>query len=182
MKIVLVANTDWYLFNFRLKLAKELLEAGHDVVMVSPPGDYVTSITDAGIEWQKWIVGRKTLSPLGEIKAIWTLSEVYKSIRPDIVHHSTMKPVLYGSIAARMNRIPGIVNSVTGLGYIWLSSSRKIRLLRPLIRLLFKVTLASDRIRLIFENEEDQAFFISERLAPKARTVVIPGVGVGLHR
>jgi len=182
MKIALVANTDWYLYNFRRVLAEVLSQDGNEVVMASPGGVYACLLQESGFKWLEWDVSRKTMSPLGEIRAIIDLTRMYKQQKPRLVHHSTMKPVLYGSIAARLAGVPGIVNSITGLGYIWLSGHVKARLLRPFIKWLFKFSLHRDNVRLIFENPMDQAFFISEGLARADQTVVIPGVGVDPER
>ena len=182
MKIALAANTDWYLFNFRQALAKDLQQTGNEVVMVSPPGKYAANLQQAGYSWLAWNVSRKAMSPAGEIKAILSLAKIYSAIKPDLVHHSTMKPVLYGSIAARLAGVPGIVNSITGLGYIWLSLNRKARIIRPFIKLLFKISLHGNRVRLIFENKMDQEYFVSEKLIQLEKTIVIPGVGVDTER
>ena len=182
MKIILAANTDWYLFNFRMTLAEDLRRSGHEVVLVSPPGKYTELMQASGFQWVEWDVSRKAMSPLGEFRAVSRLLKIYLTIKPDITHHSTMKPVLYGSIAARRAKVSGIVNSITGLGYIWLSSSRKAKALRPLMKLMFKNSLRGHKVRLIFENSSDQDFFIRERLVHSEQTVVIPGVGVDSDR
>ena len=124
-KVLLVANTDWYLYNFRLALARFLRARGFDVVMVSPSGNFVSEIEKAGFRWVEWKVGRRTLLPSGEIIAIQKLEKIYRSEKPDLVHHFTIKPVLYGSLAARRAHIPAVVNSVTGLGYIFLTENWK---------------------------------------------------------
>jgi glycosyltransferase involved in cell wall biosynthesis len=182
MKAILVANTDWYLYNFRLSLVDQLQQVGYEVVMVSPPGKYSMMLRESGFQWVSWNVKRKSLSPVGEIRAILSLARIYTSLKADIVHHSTMKPVLYGSLAARLLGNIKVVNSVTGLGYVWMSSNRQIRLLRPLVKILFRVALSGENNRIIFENEQDQAFFIRENHVSPEKTHVIPGVGVNSDR
>jgi glycosyltransferase involved in cell wall biosynthesis len=178
MKMLLVANTDWYLFNYRLSLGKFLRQLGYEVVMISPEGDYSGKLEAAGFRWLGWKVGRQSTALLDEMRALNNLRLLYRQEGPDLVHHFTMKPVLYGSIAARLAGIKGVVNSITGLGYIWLSNEPKARLLRALSKPIFQLGLSSRRMRMIFENEGDRSFFVNEGIVRQERVVVIGGVGV----
>jgi UDP-N-acetylglucosamine:LPS N-acetylglucosamine transferase len=101
-KVLLVANTDWYLFNFRLSLAKFLREKDIEIVLVSPYGRFVLALQEAGFRWVEWDVGRQTLAPWTEIQALFKLGRIFRREKPDLVHNFTVKPVLYGSIAARL--------------------------------------------------------------------------------
>jgi glycosyltransferase involved in cell wall biosynthesis len=178
MKMLLVANTDWYLFNYRLSLGKFLRQLGYEVVMISPEGDYSGKLEAAGFRWLGWKVGRQSTALLDEMRALNNLRLLYRQEGPDLVHHFTMKPVLYGSIAARLAGIKGVVNSITGLGYIWLSNEPKARLLRALSKPIFQLGLSSRQMRMIFENEGDRSFFVNEGIVRQERVVVIGGVGV----
>jgi glycosyltransferase involved in cell wall biosynthesis len=181
MKALLVANTDWYLFNFRRSLAQYLMKRGWQVVMVSPPGPHVASLEKLGYRWVSWEVGRQTLSPFQELAALNRLRAIYRQEKPDLVHHFTIKPVLYGSIAARLVGIRRIVNCITGLGYIFLGKDLKARLLRPLAMLVYKLTLRSPRCRVIFENEGDRSYFLKRKLVQADKSYLIAGVGVDLE-
>lgn len=178
MKLLLVANTDWYLYNFRRSLAQFVFKQGLEVVMVSPAGSYVSRLENLGYRWVQWEVGRQSLSPLGELGALNRLVNIYRTEKPGLVHHFTAKPVLYGTIAARLERIPKVVNCITGLGYLFLANDWKSRLLRPFIKSLYRNTLNGDNCRVIFENEEDRAYFAHQRLVALEKTHIIPGVGV----
>jgi hypothetical protein len=116
VKILLVANTDWYLYNFRLSLAKMLREEGFEVTLVSPGGSFVEGIRSEGFHWLEWSVGRQSMGLRGESRALWKLRLLYQREKPDLVHHFTVKPVLYGSLAARLGRGQAVGNSLTGLG------------------------------------------------------------------
>ena len=118
-KILFFANTDWYLFNFRLALAKHLREQQVDVVMVSPFGPYGKKLEEEGFRWIAVQMNRRSLNPLTEAKLIWRLSRIYKVEKPDIVHHFTIKCVVYGGLAASNVGIRGVVSSVVGLGHIY---------------------------------------------------------------
>ncbi|HZD56804.1 MAG TPA: glycosyltransferase family 4 protein, partial [Anaerolineales bacterium] len=101
---------------------------------------------------------------------------------PLLVHHHTIKPVLYGSWAARLAGVPGIVNSITGRGYIFLGEDFKARLLRKLVKPTYYAAFKSRHCAVIFENETDRRYFVSEKLVRPERTWLIEGVGVDLDR
>ncbi|MEJ2351131.1 MAG: glycosyltransferase family 4 protein [Anaerolineales bacterium] len=181
-KVILSANTDWYLYNFRLSLARELRREGFDVVLVSPPGKYVPILQQNGFRWLAWRLGRQTLAPWNEVRALLHLVGIYRQERPLLAHHHTIKPVLYGSWAARLAGVPGIVNSITGRGYIFLGEDFKARLLRMLVKPIYYGAFRSRHCAVIFENETDRRYFVSENLVPPERTWLIEGVGVDLDR
>jgi glycosyltransferase involved in cell wall biosynthesis len=181
-KVMLVANTDWYLYNFRLALADTLIQRGAEVVLVSPAGPYSEKILAGGYRWLEWKVGRKSFSPLGELRAVLDLARLYRSEQPELVHHFTIKPVLYGSLAARLAKIHAVVNSVTGLGYIFLATGLKGRLLRSVTLVLYRLAFAHPNLRVIFENSHDQEVFAGYRLVTNENSKIIPGVGVNTER
>jgi glycosyltransferase involved in cell wall biosynthesis len=178
IKVALVANTDWYLYNFRLSLALYLKCQDYDVLMVSPPGKYAAYLEKAGFRWSAWPLGRKTMAPWKEIQALLQLAAIYRRERPNLVHHFTIKPVLYGSLAARFNRVGRVVNAITGLGYIFLGEGAKARLARKIAKSFYRLVLDRPDSAVIFENDADRRFFIAERLVSFERTHLIEGAGV----
>jgi glycosyltransferase involved in cell wall biosynthesis len=182
MKILLVANTDWFLYRFRLSLARFLRTKGWDPVLASPPGSYVPRILDEGFRWRSIRMNRKGLLPYQEIMSIIRLMVLYRRENPDFLHHFTLKPVLYGSLAARWCRVPSVVNSVSGLGYLFLTKDVRGRLVRKCASLMFKYALSKDNVRIIFENPGDRDYFLDRGLVPSWKTIVIRGVGVNLEQ
>lgn len=178
MKILLVANTDWYLYNFRLSLARYLHELGNEVILCSPQGRYTPNFRNHGFRWVHWKLGRKTITPWGEVSSLVQLLAIYRRESPLLVHHHTIKPVIYGSFAARLAKVPGVVNSITGRGYVFLGEDLRARLLRRLVKWLYKPAFASPNCAAIFENEPDRQYFLQERLIPPHRAWLIEGVGV----
>ena len=142
-KILLIANTDWYLYRFRLSLARHLQAHEMDVVLVSPSGQYVSSIQAEGFRWLNWEIGRQSVNPLGEIAATLNLVRLLRQEKPDLVHLHTIKPVLYGSLAARLTHTSGVIRSVTGRGYVFLGTDLRARWLRPLVKGLYRFALRS---------------------------------------
>lgn len=177
-KIALVANTDWYLYHFRLPLARHLREQGFQVVLISPGGEFAARITEAGFRFIPWRVGRQSLAPWGELNAVLRLAAIYRRERPDLLHHHTIKPVLYGSFAAQRLRIPCLVNSITGRGYVFSNGGRKARLILPEVRLMYRLALGHPSAWTLFENDADRQHFIAEGLVPAERTCLVQGVGV----
>jgi len=115
-KIILVANTDWYLYNFRLALARFLRSQGYEVLLISPSGRYAARLQQAGFRWIEWRVGRQTLAPWAEFSALLQLARLYRQEKPALVHQHTIKPVLYGSLVARLAHIPAVVIQLPGVG------------------------------------------------------------------
>ena len=177
-KVLLVANTDWYLYNFRLSLGKFLRDKGFDVVFVSPDGEYRESILRNGFQHIKWHLNRRSTSIFSEVKALIELVRIYKKENPNLVHHFTIKPVLYGSIASRFINIKAVVNSITGLGYIFLSNDWKGKLLRLLVFPIYKFSLSHPNNFIIFENSFDRDVFLKNKFIRKERSSIIQGVGV----
>jgi len=180
MKILLFANTDWYLYNFRLSLAKALREQGHEVVLLSPYGKYTERLQRQGFRLISFPLQRRRLNPWAELKTIAALVQVYRREQPDIVHHFTMKCVLYGSIAARLASIGAVVNALAGLGLIFSDHCLRRRLLRWIISLLCRLALR--RTQVIFQNPEDQGAFRKHKLVGDRASHLIRGSGVDTER
>lgn len=181
MKVILVANTGWYLYNFRMSLANRLNEVGFDVVMVCPRDEYTPEIEASGYRTISWELGRKTVAPWGELKSIGDLRRIYRDEKPDLVHHFTVKPVTYGSLAARLARVPATINSITGRGYVFLGSSMKAAYLRPMVKLLFYLSYYRFNVATTFENEADQAYFLDAGMVPSKNVFLVNGVGVDIQ-
>lgn len=181
-KCLLFANTEWYLYNFRLALAKAIREAGFEVVFVSPYGPFGARLQAEGFRWFPVYMDRRSLNPWSETKLILDLVSLYKRERPDLVHHFTLKSVVYGSIAARLAGIQNRVNAVTGLGHVFTSKSIRASLVRPVLRLLLRSVLGGASCRLIVQNEDDYAFFREEGLIAPDRIRLIRSSGVNTSK
>jgi len=177
-KVLLYANTDWYLYNFRRALMVELRDAGLEVVFVSPPGPYGGRLEADGFRWIPMPMRRTSLNPGTELRLIRRLAAVYRQERPDIVHHFTIKCVIYGSLAARLTGVPARINAVAGLGTVYSGVGVRNRLLRPLVTRLLRLSLAGDRSHLILQNPDDARLFHRHRLVRHDRIHLIRGSGV----
>lgn len=178
MKILLVSNTDWYLFRFRLALAAHLRSQNMQVVFVSPAGKHVQSIEAHGFQCVNWPLGRKSTHPVTELAAVYSLAKIFRQQKPDLVHLHTIKPVLYGSLAAWLLGIKPVVRSVTGLGYVFLAENRHARLLRSLLKIVYRFIFRVGHGMTIFENQTDRNYFLQEKFVREEQSVLIEGVGV----
>lgn len=178
MKILLFANTDWYLYNFRLPLAKALQSAGAEVVLISPGGPYGSRLEAEGFRWIQLPFERRSLNPLRELRFLSNLVQLYRRERPDVVHHFTIKCVVYGSLAARFAGFGRRINAVAGMGYVFTSNELRARLLRPFVRVLLKAALDGSETRLVLQNSDDCREFDQARLIRSDRVRLIRGSGV----
>lgn len=186
MKIVLFANTEWYLYNFRRSLALALRDAGHDILLVSPPGPYGAKLLELGFRWIPAPMERRSLNPLREIVLLIWLRRLLVAEQVDLVHGFTIKCAVYGSLAGHVARhdrgLPARVNAVAGMGYVFTSDDLKARLLRPVVRTLMRLALDGQDARLILQNPDDVALFQRAGLVDPQRISLIPGSGVDCSR
>ncbi len=182
MKIVLFANTDWYLYNFRRSLALALRAAGHELLLISPPGEYGAQLRALGLRWEPVPMDRRSLNPLREARLLWHLRGLFRRERPDLVHSFTIKCAVYGSLAARAAGVPARVNAVAGLGYVFISPSLHARLLRTPVKALLRVALGGAGARLILQNPDDVALFEQAALVDAQTVRLVRGSGVDCSR
>lgn len=180
--IVLFANTDWYLYNFRRSLALALKNQGYALLLISPPGPYGEKLRALGLRWEPVPMDRRSLNPLREARLLAWLAALFRTERPALVHAFTIKCAVYGSLAARIAGVPARVNAVAGMGYVFTSNDTKARALRPLVRTLMHAALDGANARLILQNPDDVALFERAGLVDKARIRLIAGSGVDCSR
>jgi glycosyltransferase involved in cell wall biosynthesis len=181
-RVVLVANTDWYLFNHRLSLAERLRDLKVEVHLASPGGPFVDRLRQAGFAWHEVRMDRKGFNPIREARTLQALGRLHRELRPTLVHHFTIKPVLYGSLQGRWQHVPALVNSITGRGYVFAGRGAVPWLLRLLLRPVFAYALNTPNQRVIFQNPADLDEFLSMRLVTRRWSTVIRGSGIDPER
>lgn len=161
-----------------------LMEMGVEVHAIAPPDGTEKKLADLGVKFHPWVIERRSLNPTKELVSIRRLQKIYQEIKPDIVHHYTVKAVLYGTVAARMCGIKGIVNGVTGLPYIIVSPKRGImkRMARWVAMRWYGWAVSGKRTATILQNQDDLELLTS--FAPKVaeNAIVTNGSGVDLER
>jgi len=177
-KAILIANTGFALHNFRLPLIKKLSDRGWEIVVAaSDEADYASSFRELGYRFINVKIDHKGKNPVKDLFLILRLRGVYRQEAPDLVHHFTIKPVIFGTLAARMAKVPAIVNTITGLGYVFLRGG----LLSRLITNLYRIALHGGP-RVIFQNIDDCEFFISKGILKRKQGFMVPGSGVDTHK
>ena len=182
--MVLVSNTGWNILNFRMNLAQTLVEHGYDVHAIGTSDGCEDGIRDAGVVWHDWSLTRRSINPLSELDAMRSLDSAYRKIRPDLVHHFTVKPVLYGTTVARMRKVPAIVNSVTGLPYFLLSQSKSgVRgVAREAALKWYSWALSGHDVCPMFQNSDDLAVIAAANQKVQHQAVSTRGSGVDLTK
>lgn len=178
----MVANTTWYLYNFRLPLARYLRDLGYEVVLVSPPDAYVERVQAESFRWVDLGLNRRSLNPLKELGALWRFWSIYRDEKPDVCHHFTIKCVIYGTLAAKFAGVKAVVNAITGLGHAFLGRGLMYRLLRPALRFVYRKILTARRVQVIFQNGDDYQEFQDLKMVVPEKVTIIRGSGVNLHR
>ena len=181
-KLILTANTDWYLYNFRYALIQNLKDDGFEIVLVSPSGEFSQLMQQAGFRWVPWQLDQHSTAPWRELRSLLELIRIYRRERPDLVHHHTIKAVLYGSWAASWVGISNIINSIAGRGYVLAGGALKARFLRNLIYPFYRFVLQMRSSAVIFENQHDRQFYLDSGFINLERTWLIEGVGVDPER
>jgi glycosyltransferase involved in cell wall biosynthesis len=182
MKVLFFANTDWYLYNFRLPLIKHVQELGHEVVVVSPDGQYAERFKSMGILWVPINMKRRSMNPFSEIGVLMRLLYIFNKHKPDVVHNFTLKCVVYGSLAAVLLRIKRIINGITGMGYAYSSTSTRARYLKVLLTSLMRLLFKSKAVVVIVQNEDDFSFLLEKNMVAESKLRLIRGSGVNLAR
>jgi glycosyltransferase involved in cell wall biosynthesis len=176
LKILILANTGWYLRHFRLPLAMAARDLGHEVVLACPNDADVSRLEQAGFRWVEVKLSRQGMNPLAEIVSLWRLVRLYRQEQPDLVHHFTIKCVLYGSIAARLAGVHAVVNAITGMGYAFSGKSVAARFAGFWASLLYRLALGGTQV--IFQNPDDCAAFVKRGFIQPDSGFLIRGSGV----
>ena len=180
MKIAIVANSDWYLYGYRLSLVQELVRLGHQVTLISPPGRYVKQLQSKGLTWLPIKLARRGVNPIRELVSFLQIYRIYRFAHFDTVHHFTIKCVIYGSLAAKIAGVRGVVNSITGLGYMYVNEKLITRFARRLVNFLYRVTLRESIV--VFQNPSDRDYFLETKLIREKQGQIIKGSGVDINR
>lgn len=176
-KLLLFITEDYYVVSHRLPLAVAAQAHGYDVTIVTRVRNCGDVIRRAGLRLIPFENARSSLNPFADLSALARLIALYRREQPDIVHHVAMKPVLYGSLAAKTVRRAGVVNALAGMGWLFTSEKGRARWLKPIVRRALKWVAASGLT--IVQNPDDRAMLVELGIDP-ARIRLIPGAGVDL--
>jgi glycosyltransferase involved in cell wall biosynthesis len=176
MRIALTVNTSWNIYNFRMGLADALRKAGHEVIGICPVDEYTPLLEKGGIKCYPINMENKGSNPFKDIGLLMQLYKIYKKTRPDVILQFTIKPNIYGSIAAGLLSIP-VINNVSGLGTVFLHDNLVSAIAIRLYRFAFRFP---DKV--FFQNEDDRVLFLQKKIVRPEITEVVPGSGVNLNK
>ena len=180
MKFVLISPKNRTVYNFRGDLVKEIVSKGYEVIVTGPDQTDVEKITALGARFETVPVNKNGTSIIGDLKYLLKLYKLFKKEKPDITLGYTVKPVVYGAIAAKLAGVKNINSMVTGGGYTFTSKSFKARLLSFVVRILYRFGfLVSDNI--IFQNPDDLKQFCEMGLLKKQKCHTVNGSGVNME-
>jgi len=172
MVVGITINRSWNIYNFRKGLIQSLIAHGHQVVAIAPEDGYGEKLEALGCQFYPLKMDNKGSNPLKDTFLIYQLYQAYKITSLDVVLQYTIKPNIFGSIAAKLCGIPSICN-VTGLGTVFIHNNLTSIIAKNLYRYAFKYP---DHI--FFQNKDDQNLFLDTKLAAATKTSLLPGSGV----
>lgn len=175
-RVVIAVNSTWNLLNFRSGLIRALVASGYEVVAVAPPDAYVPELTVLGCRFVPLSIDHQGTHPGRDLLLLWRFYILFRHERPDIYLGYTVKPNVYGSLAAHILGIP-VVNNITGLGAVFIKDSW----LTHVVRVLYRLAL-SRSAKVFFQNNDDRQIFILGGLVTPSITDRLPGSGIDLTK
>lgn len=169
------------LFNFRGDLIKEMINKGHTVIATGPNQDFIDDVLALGVKFIEVPLTKDNTNVIGDIEYYRRLKKVIFNETPDVVFSYTIKPVVYGSLAARRMGVKNIYPMVTGLGRVYSSKGMKASVLKLLIGILYKTAFKGCR-RVIFQNSDDLMKFVNLNYVPETKVVRVNGSGVNMKK
>jgi len=180
VKILFVVNEARFFLSHRLPLGLQALARGFEVVIVTAPDTGEEQLSEHGFRHIAVPLTRSGFALVQEVAAYRALKRIFREERPDLVHQVTIKPVIYGSFAARRTKIGAVVNAVPGMGFVFSHKGLRAALLRVGVYLLYRFAFVGLPMRVIFQNSEDLNEFLQRGILRKEQTVLIRGCGVDL--
>jgi glycosyltransferase involved in cell wall biosynthesis len=177
LHICLVCNTAWAIHTYRPGLIRGLLQNGIRVTVIAPYDATADAMTALGADYIDLPLASKSVNPFNDLRTLYALWRIYRKLQPDLIFHYTIKPNIYGSLAAMLARVKSIAVT-TGLGYVFIRSSRSAKVAKLLYRLAFRFPR-----EVWFLNPDDRETFLKQNLlAHPERAVLLPGEGIDLDQ
>lgn len=177
-RLLFLVSEDWYFISHRLHLAKAAQAAGFDVAIATRIGLHGDLLDAAGLRVFPLSLQRRSRNPIGELMALREIVGIYRSFKPQIVHHVALKPTIYGSVAAKIAGVPIVINALAGLGYVFTSREFYARLLQPVVLAVFRSLFRGKHSKVIFQNADDRQFMIRLGVVRDEQALLIRGAGV----
>jgi len=171
--IVLVSNTSWSLYNFRLGLIRKFKSLGYEVVVVAPKDNFTSKLVAEGITYKPIYLDNYGTNPINELRLVRQLSRIYKDVNADLIFHYTIKPNIYGSLASALSKKPSIIIT-TGLGHLFEFSNILVRWIT-----IFMYRIAAWLSKEVwFLNDNDRDVFVYKKIVSKKKAKVLHSEGI----
>ncbi|HRL21481.1 MAG TPA: glycosyltransferase [Alcaligenes sp.] len=181
-KLMFVVNNPAFFLSHRLPLALAAQREGYQVHVATMDGEAVGIIEQHGLIHHALPMTRSGTNPVQEARTVWALWRLFRSERPDVVHAVTIKPVLYGGIAARLAGVPGFLAAISGLGYVFTGRDKGVDPIRWIAVQLYRLALGHAHSRVIFQNSNDRDVLLQAGVVRSGQCVMIRGSGVDLDQ
>ena len=181
MKFMLISPKNRTVYNFRGDLLKEIKAKGYEVVVTGPNDDKVEKIEELGARFVPIPLDKTGLGLAEDIKYIFSLWKLLRKEKPDITLGYTIKPVIYGALAARLAGIKNINSMVTGTGYVYTAGTFKARVLKIMVSLLYSIGFKCAHT-VIFQNKDNLKEFTERKLLKPDKCRLVNGSGVNMKR
>jgi len=179
MKFLLISPKNRTVYNFRGDLIKEISALNYTVIATGPDQTDVDKIIDLGVDFREISMNKNGTSIIGDLKYCSALYKLIKSEKPDVVLGYTIKPIIYGSIAAKLAKVKNINSMITGVGFVFTSKSTKARILNFIVKILYSISLKCNN-NIIFQNKDDCEEFLEKKLAKKEKCHIVNGSGINM--
>ena len=179
-KLFLVVNVDWFFLSHRLPIALEAKERGYEVTIFAiEEGGHGDEIRQHGFRFIPLPTSRSGTNIFQELNVLWFLYKIYKKEKPDIIHHVAVKPVTYGSVAAKLAKIPKVVNALSGLGFLFINADQN-KFIHRLVNGVFRYGFKNPNLKFILQNRDDYKLIQQLDVLDKQQIFIIKGSGVDL--
>lgn len=187
-RLLFVVNEAHFFLSHRLPVAKAAQAAGYEVHVAAPAdhvwapdGFDVAELAAHGFEFHAIPLSRRGSNPFEDARTFLCILRLLRRLRPDVLHLLTIKPVLYGGVAARIVGTPAVVAGITGLGHAFVARGLRAAVLRRALAVVYRLALGHSRCVAIAQNRADRAALVEGGLAPAERVTLIRGSGVPLQ-
>jgi len=177
--LLFIVNDCDFFVSHRLPLAQAAMKDGYSVFLASPASPNAERLKSLGVRCIEITMNRGSTSVLRELVTLFSIFVAFLRVRPRIVHLVTIKPVLYGGLIARLFPVKGVVMAISGLGHVFMAEGRR-SVVRRVVETVYRIALAPEKVRVIFQNKDDQQLVSRITGLEESRAVLIPGSGVAL--
>jgi len=180
-RLLYFLTEDWFFCSHFLDRARAAQAFGFEVAVAAREGKDGDFIRSLGFRYFPTGLQRRSTNPLTELRLLLRIVQIYREFRPDIVHQAGAKPILYGTLAAKLTGVSHILNAPIGMGYVFSSRDRKARLFRPILQSAYRLLVNPAGSRVVFENGDDLRTFVEWGAVRRDDAVLIRGAGVNLE-